>query len=210
MDQAPPSPAAIPSNGLREPAKSRVVSFSDNVISIALTLLVLDVRVPSDLKQLTFASALHILGPRLASFTLSFTIVGVYWVGHHLIFENFQRVGRPLLWLNNLFLLMVTLVPASAALLGSFPGQRAAVALYGLNITLVSASLLFIMLHGVRFHRQNHLPLDEIVTRIGFQRTWSGLLIACLGMLLAWVNPWLSYAIYWITPVAFALVQFAK
>ena len=84
------------------------------MISIAITLLVLDVR-----------QAVHLLGPRLMGFGLSFAIVGVRWVGHHLMVRSMAVVPRSVLWANNLFLIGVTLLPATAALLGSYPHERA-------------------------------------------------------------------------------------
>ena len=188
--------------------KSRIVSFSDNVISIALTLLVLDVRVPANLSRLSFHTAVVVLGPRLLSFTLSFAIVGVYWVAHHLMFAGFQQVGRKMLWLNNLFLLAISLIPASAALLGGFPGERVAGVLNGLNLMLVTTSMLVILVSVVRFHRQEGLPLNPEAIRVGYHRLWSGFLIGAIGIGLAWVNPWLSYAVYAMTPAAYIVLQF--
>ncbi len=187
--------------------KGRLASFSDNVISIALTLLVLDVRLPPDLDRLTIPQALHLLAPRLLGFGLSFAIVGVFWVGHHLMFKALVRAPRSLLWTNNLFLLFTSLVPASAALLGSYPHQRAAAVLYGANLMAVTGSLLLMSYLNARFHRRHGLPLPPASVRRGYRRTGGGMGIAAAGIGLAWVSPWISYAVYCLTPVGFIVLQ---
>ncbi len=189
------------------PDKARLASFSDNVISIALTLLVLDVRLPPDLGTLTVAGVLWRLGPRLLAFALSFTLVGVYWVAHHLMLREFRQVPRSVLWLNNLFLLWITLIPASAALLGGYPGQPAAAALYGLNVAAAGASLLLLLHWTVRHHRRHALPLPAATVRMGYRRAATGVGVALAGVALAPVHPRLSYAVYCLTPLGYVLIQ---
>jgi uncharacterized membrane protein len=192
----------------REPDLSRVVSFSDNVLSVAITLLVFDVRVPSDWSQLDLHLAVVALGPRLLSFALSFSVIGVYWVAHHLMFRAVTRVSRRMLWINNLFLMMVSLVPASAALLSAFPGQRAAVVLYGLNLLGVGTSMRALWSYIIYYHADLGEPIEPGLVRSGKRRIGAGIVLAGVGVGLAWVNPWVSYAIYWVTPLSFAWIQF--
>jgi uncharacterized membrane protein len=187
--------------------KGRLTSFSDNVLSIAMTLLVLDVRVPPDLGHLTLLGTARLLAPRLLSFTLSFVIVGVYWVGHHMMLQGVRSAPRSVLWTNNLFLLTVSLIPASAALLGGYPGQAVSAALYGANVAVVSGSLVLLW-HGiVRHHRRAGLPLGATAVRHGYIRPASGAAIALAGIPLALVSPWASYAVYWVSPAAFVVLQ---
>ena len=206
----PPPPPPPPPPDPSDPDtidKARLASFSDNVISIAITLLVLDVRLPADLDHLTLGQAAHLLAPRLLGFTLSFAIVGVFWVGHHLMLKGMASAPRSLLWANNLFLLLVTLVPASAALLGGHPADRASAVIYGVNLVGVCASLNLLWWVAVRHHRRHGLPLSKRQVWMAFNRSTLGALIAAAGVGLAWVSPWVSYGVYCLTPVGYILLQ---
>ena len=198
-EPAPPPPPPPSDDDLVD--KGRLGSFSDNVISIAMTLLVLDVRLPGDLDRLSIAGAVRLLAPRLLGFGLSFSIVGVFWVAHHQMLRAIRLAPRSLLWANNLFLLFVSLVPASAALLGSYPHQRAAAVLYGSNLLLVTASLLLMVDVGARFHRRHGLAATG--AGVGYRRSGVGMGIAAAGVGLAWV----SYAVYCLTPVGYIVLQ---
>src|SRR5215469_4861142 len=97
--------------------KSRLEAFSDGVFAIVITLLILDIHAPS-----TASLSVHDLRPLLphiATFVLSFIIVGVYWVAHHHMLHFIRQVDRNLLWLNLLLLLCVVFIPFPASLLGT-------------------------------------------------------------------------------------------
>ena len=187
--------------------KGRLASFSDNVISIAMTLLVLDVRFPSGLGHVTVGQVLRRTGPNLLGFVLSFVIVGVYWVGHHMMIRAMRGVPRSALWANNLFLLCISLLPATAALLGGYPGQRASAVLYGLNLALAGSSMLLLMHTSVRYLRRNGLAQSPTAVRSGYWRPAIGVVIAMVGIALAWVSPWANYAVYCLTPAVYVVVQ---
>ena len=72
-----------------------------------------------------------------SSYTISFVILGVYWVGHHLQLAFIRTADRLLLWINMLFLLFVALVPFSTALLSEYTNQRVAIAVYGANLIAI-------------------------------------------------------------------------
>jgi uncharacterized membrane protein len=187
--------------------KARVVSFSDNVISIALTLLVLDVRLPGPVANLQWHDVRVELLPRLQSFLLSFAIVGVYWVAHHLMFRAVQSAGRVILWLNNLFLLTISLVPASAALLGSNATSPIPTLLYGLNIAAVGSSMLLLWHYIVLRHRKAGMPIDERLSGQAYVRTLIGICVALIGAGVGFFRPSISYGIYWLAPVTYILLQ---
>jgi uncharacterized membrane protein len=187
---------------------SRLTSFSDNVISVAITVLVFDVKIPAGVTQLHLWPVILILLPRLAGFVLSFSVIGVFWVAHNNMFQAARRVNRQLMWMNNLFLMMVCLVPASAALLGGFPGQRTGVILYGLNLIAVSTSMRLLWLCIERLHAGTDAAIDPQLLRGGQFRMYLAMVLATLGIAVSFINPWLSYAVFWITPISFAWSQF--
>jgi uncharacterized membrane protein len=97
---------------------NRVEAFSDGVLAIAITLLVLDLRVP-DVEH-GLAPALLDLWPNYAAYVVSFLVIGIMWVNHHAIFGLVARVDRPLLFINLALLLCIAAVPFPTALLAEY------------------------------------------------------------------------------------------
>jgi uncharacterized membrane protein len=114
----------------------RVEAFSDGVIAIAITLLVLEVQVPElhatdDGRALW--SALKDLWPSYFGYALSFVTIGIMWANHHDIFRHISRVDRPLVLINTLFLLTVSFLPFPTGLLAEYlghEGERTATIVY--------------------------------------------------------------------------------
>jgi TMEM175 potassium channel family protein len=127
-------------------SKTRLEAFSDGVFAIVITLLILNVHVP-DGRALTVQS-LHPLLPPLATFVLSFIIVGVYWIAHHHMLHFVVEVNRALLWLNLLVLLCVVFIPFPTSLLGTGFNNALAVRLYGLNLIATNAAGLCFWLYA--------------------------------------------------------------
>jgi uncharacterized membrane protein len=118
-------------DGGRETA--RIEAFSDGVIAIAITLLVLDVKVPPHDQVSDLWRSLGELWPNYVGFALSFVIIGIIWANHHDMFGLIGRVDRTLVLINLLFLLCVGFLPFPTALLAEYlghDGERAAVNVY--------------------------------------------------------------------------------
>lgn len=121
----------------------RLQGLSDGVFAVAMTLLVLDLRIPVGVlhSDRHLWHALHQLGPSLAAYLLSFTMLGTFWLAQHTLLGLCARGDRTLTWLQLGFLFVVTLLPFSASVLAEFVTVRLAVALYWLNIALLGAGL---------------------------------------------------------------------
>ncbi|HVH88264.1 MAG TPA: TMEM175 family protein [Terriglobales bacterium] len=142
--------------------KSRLEAFSDGVFAIVITLLILDIHVPAQ-SSLTI-QALRPLLPHIASFVLSFIIVGVYWVAHHHMLHFVRQVDRKLLWLNLLLLLCVVFIPFPASLLGTGFANPLVVQLYGGTLIATNLAGLFFWLYATS-HRAlvvSHLNRDFV------------------------------------------------
>jgi len=133
--------------------KSRTEAFSDGVFAIAITLLIIEVRVPSS-RAGDLAGDLAHQWPSYAAYVVSFAIIGVIWVNHHDIFERITTVDRPLLFLNLLLLLTVAFLPFPTALLGEYirKGDNAhvAAAVYGANMALIGLAFIAMWTYLVR------------------------------------------------------------
>lgn len=123
----------------------RIVFFSDAVFAIALTLLVLDVRLPADLPRDDLLAAVLGLWPELLGYTLSFVIIAINWVSHHRKFRVILRYDTRLIWINLLFLFFVALVPFPTSVLSEHAPQPAAVVLYAASVSVLglAATLLW-------------------------------------------------------------------
>jgi len=124
----------------------RLAALSDGVFAIAMTLLVLDLRIPA-------AAALHgdgdlfrhvfvVLAPRFVPYLLSFMSLGIFWIGQQTQLNHFARSDRTLTWIQLGFLLAVTLMPFSTSLLAEYIGFRLAIVAYWINLALLGGALL--------------------------------------------------------------------
>lgn len=122
----------------------RIVALTDGIFAIAMTLLAFQIRIPNlpaHESSAAFVAGLQPLFFRAGIFAISFIVLGVYWVSHHIQFAFIRRLNLRLIWLNIGFLLLIGFVPFSATLLGTYPHQQVAVLIYGTNLALCSLML---------------------------------------------------------------------
>src|SRR5689334_16234421 len=100
-------------------SKDRVEAFSDGVFAIVLTLLVLSLSLPVIQNHASFsdyATAMSPVVPKLVTFILVFVMISIHWVSHHYFFARLKHVNLGLVWINNILLLWICLMPFPAAL----------------------------------------------------------------------------------------------
>ena len=115
----------------------RIEFFSDAVFAIALTLLVLDIRLPVGTPAAELGPALAALWPELFAYVLTFAILGLNWVSHHRKFKVIERYDAGLVWLNLAFLLFVALTPFPTSVLSEYGGQLPAVLIYAFAVAML-------------------------------------------------------------------------
>jgi len=124
-----------------EPAPTtRLEAFTDWVIAIALTIMVLELHPADILDQADLHGVLRILGPKIMIYALSFVVILRIWVNHHRLMETARHTTTVLFWLNGLLLFWLSLIPLATALVGSDPARPLAAAAYGLVMALTSAA----------------------------------------------------------------------
>ena len=156
------SPAGLSTN--------RLEAFSDGVFAIAITLLILGIAVPDGGFSLTsdaFTKSLLLLWPKVASFIISFAIVGIFWYVHHFMFHYIERSDRILVWLNTLCLMTVSFFPFPAEFIGRYPRQQVAIILYEGTFLLMGLSLLAVWICASRHPRIIHPKVDPNFIRWG-------------------------------------------
>ncbi len=122
----------------------RLAALSDGIFAVAMTLLVLDLRVPAAEavhSEHELWRALVALSPRLVMYMMSFLTLGIFWVGQQTQLNHLARSDRSLSWIHILFLFAVSITPFSTMLLAEFTAYRLALIAYWLNILLLGATL---------------------------------------------------------------------
>ena len=168
----------------------RVEAFSDGVFAIAITLLILEIKIPKP-SDGALANQLLRQWPYFA-FLISFAFIGVMWINHHRLFTHIKRCNNTLMILNLLLLLGVTIVPFPTAVLAThigFADQRTAALLY--NGVYVFIAIIFNLLWRYAVSRNHHLLGKEVdkenVGRISKQYAFGPLLyLFCAA--LAWIS----------------------
>lgn len=153
----------------------RLVFFSDAVMAIAITLLVIDLRLPA-LPPITtdaeLRAALGDLAPRLFSFFLSFAVIGLWWLNHHRFFGSVARLDSGLLVLDLAFLGTIAFLPFPTSILGGTT-LPSSVALYALTNAVIGYLIV-----GMRFYADRHALLDPTVPLDAYRRRTDRSLIA--------------------------------
>jgi uncharacterized membrane protein len=143
----------------------RIVFFSDAVFAIAITLLVLEIRVPEGLSPAELTSALGEMWPRFASYLISFSLIGGFWRAHHLIFRYIKAYDRRLITSNLLFLMCVAFLPFSSSLLGQYTGRGLAVEIYASSVAATGLFLAWMWFYATRNGRLTDGDLDPRLIR---------------------------------------------
>jgi uncharacterized membrane protein len=135
-----------PELGSHDP--SRLLALTDGVFAIIMTLLVLDLHVPPEEHGFRLAEAmLEDSLPTLFAFIVSFLLAAVYWIGHRDLFNNVKRVDYAVLWMTVIFLMIASLIPFAASLIGRHGDEPFALRLFGLLIALLASWRLYMFWH---------------------------------------------------------------
>jgi len=169
--------------------KTRLEAFSDGVIAIIITIMVLEMKIPHGDDTAALAPLLPVLG----SYVLSFVFVGIYWNNHHHLLHAVHKVNGRTLWANLHLLFWLSLVPFVTGWMGENHFHRLPVALYG--IVLFMAGIAYAILVRVLMH---HHGEDSVLAKaIGSDFKGKISLAAYAAAIgLAFVNEWLSMALY--------------
>lgn len=169
----------------------RVEAFSDGVFAVAITLLVLDLHIPSTGTSLIAGLADE--WPAFAAFAISFLVIGIVWVNHHTLFHMLSHVDRVLLFVNLFLLMTIVLIPFVTALFADYvltAGREAAVAaaLYNASMLLMGMGFMACVIRVSRHHellRERLAPL----TRSQVLRYSVGAIVYCACIPLSFISP---------------------
>lgn len=180
QSSAPPPP--------REMSSARLEGFSDGVLAVIITIMVLELRPPGGADL----GALKALIPGLLIYVLSFTSIGIYWNNHHHLLRATRRISGGVMWANLHLLFWLSLVPVVTAWVGEHGRSRWPAAMYG-AVGLMAGIAYFILTLTIRAVNKD-TRINELL-----QRDVKGkvsLAIYALGVGLAFIGPLLAYGAY--------------
>jgi uncharacterized membrane protein len=169
----------------------RLAFFSDAVFAIAITLLVIEVRLPEmeAVTNATLKAALLSLLPQYIGFLISFLVIGRFWIGHHRAFGHLKTCDSKLIWRNLVFLLTIAFMPFPTAVISEFGGMRPAFNFY--VVWLIFSGFLF---HRVLTYAMRTPALcfdhDDLVEREAIvHSSWAPIIIGVLALFAGQFNP---------------------
>lgn len=179
--------------------KSRIEAFSDGVLAIIITIMVLELKVPHE----PTVAALALLWPVVTSYVLSFVYIGIYWNNHHHMFHAVKRVDGAVLWANLHLLFWLSLVPFVTAWMGENHFATIPTAAYG--VVLLMAGLAYWILQASLIRHDGNASLLAVAVGSDFKGKISPALYL-VAIPAAFVSRWLAGALYvavallWLVP----------
>ena len=179
--------------------KERLEAFSDGVLAIIITIMVLEIKVPlgdklSDLKPLI---------PVFSSYVLSFIYIGIYWNNHHHMMHTVKRVTGKILWANLNLLFCLSLVPFVTGWMGENHFRSLPVALYGIILLMAAIAFFFLQSVIIKSHGTDSI-LARAVGKDLKGKISPILYVIAIGS--SWISGWIAGAIYmlvaflWLVP----------
>lgn len=187
--------------------KTRMETFSDGVFAIIITILVLELKIPHTEAIHTekeLIEKLISLAPIFFSWLISFLIIAAFWLHHHNLLRMATQADYGMVWINNLFLLSISLIPFPSSLMGSYANYPIAVASFGIVMAISS----FLLLILYRYIAKNYLKPEYDFKSVQ-KNTQKAAILAPIFYIIAigsaWVNCTITYIIYAIIPFVFIL-----
>ncbi len=195
----------------------RIEALADGVFAVAMTLLVFNVQFP-DAKKWQGATNIGDVvraiffdngqGPVLIAYVMSFVLLGVYWVSHHVLFQYIRRATRILSWINIFFLLLISFVPFTTRLVGVYYWDnnvisQAVVIIYGVHLILIGGFVYLNLWYATHHYGLMGENFDPHVMQSAARRILMGPAICLVACLLSFFNTRLSVICYLLIPLCY-------
>jgi uncharacterized membrane protein len=194
-------------NRIQGRSLERLAALSDGIFAVAMTLLVLDLHIPSAAQvhsEGELLAALCALGPQWLAYLMSFLTLGIFWAGQQTQLSHIAEGTRDLTWIHLGFLFAVTLLPLSTRLLAEFITYRAALLIYWLNILALGVMLYWSWTHATHADLIKADTPDEVRTSI-CKRILIAQSLYAGGAALCIINTWVSIGAIVLVQLNYAL-----
>ena len=179
--------------------KNRLEAFSDGVLAIIITIMILEIKVPED----DSFESLKPLIPVILSYVLSFVYVGIYWNNHHHMFQVVKKVSGSILWSNLFLLFWLSLIPFGTSWIGSQHFAAVPMSVYGFILLMCAVSYTILANKIIKLEGKESL----LYKAVGNDKKGKlSLICYILAIPLAFISPWISGLLYiavalmWIIP----------
>ena len=195
-------------NRIQGRSLERLAALSDGIFAVAMTLLVLDLHIPTAAQvhsEGELLAALCALGPQWVAYLMSFLTLGIFWAGQQTQLNHIGEGTRDLTWIHLGFLFAVTLLPLSTRLLAEFITYRSALLLYWFNILVLGAMLYWSWAHATRANLIKDDTPNEVRASI-CRRILIAQALYAVGAALCVINTWVSIGAIVLVQLNHALV----
>jgi uncharacterized membrane protein len=194
-------------NRIQGRSLERLAALSDGIFAVAMTLLVLDLHIPTAAQvhsEGELLAALCALGPQWLAYLMSFLTLGIFWAGQQTQLNHIGEGTRDLTWIHLGFLFAVTLLPLSTRLLAEFITYRGALLIYWLNILILGAMLYWSWTHATHANLVKDDTPDEVRASI-CKRILIAQSLYAVGAALCVINTWVSIGAIVLVQLNYAL-----
>ena len=191
---------------------ARLIAISDGVFSVALTLLVLEIRVPvleSIHSEKDLITAFLSLKSKFLVYFLAFMTTGIFWVGHSAQYKHIEQSNRNLNWINLLFLLAVTFLPFTTAFLGDYMQFKFALVVYWFNIFIMGLMLYINWIYACKNNLVN-TETKDLVDKPLKRRIITAQTLYLIGAMLGFINPYLGITVIIAIQLNYAFALFPE
>lgn len=177
----------------------RLEAFSDGVIAVLITIMVLDLRSPEGADLASLAPLI----PVFASYVSSFIVIGIYWNNHHHLLRATKSINANIMWANLHLLFWLSMIPFTTSWLGGHFGAAWPTAVYGLSLFMPGLAFRFLLSAIIGHHGRDSAIANAVGSDI---KGFASLILYLSGIALAFFLPWVSYALYagvaivWVIP----------
>ncbi|MDD7362664.1 MAG: TMEM175 family protein [Peptoniphilus sp.] len=179
--------------------RDRMEAFSDGILAIIITIMVLDLDIPKDAS----AASLAAIFPNFLAYILSYLYIGIYWLNHHHLVSLFKYVTTKLLWKNLIWVFCISLIPISTKWVGMNPMQGLPTLTYGAVLLSCATSYHFLQNEVTRMERERMVTLimvgDHLKTKVSIVAYIVAVLLAMQYSIVAYFI-YLMVALMWFIP----------
>jgi len=188
-------------------SKNRLEAFSDGVFAIVITLLVLELKLPhiehTDNVQ-EIVDGLKAIAPKFFGWVISFFFVALMWLHHHSIMHMSTTSDYGVVWINNILLFFICLLPFPTAMMGEHPMQPLLVTIWGTTVSITTLVLTWLYYYCSNNYLDNDFDKKSVMKHVRLSLL-AGPTLYFAAALLAWISVYIAYAIYLFVPLLYIL-----